>query len=199
MFLEETHCNLEYPIYGNIDRNISVKRLSWNEGEKIDYNRHILPNIENSIIERCKFLFLHRAQNYPISFRYKKYGMWGEIERFNDQKFYNTNEKMIDLNRYCAYYGICEIKKEQLEVAFDLLPGGFLLFSNDNYLTIQSIEKFLRVSDNKFEIDFAEAINYYCQTGKIVATTIIGTDGVSINFFRKKDDRVTTPPFQVGA
>ena len=183
MIVEVISGNLEYPMYGSVDADLSVKRMLFGKGEEVDFYEQIFPNVTELIRGHNIFLFLHCAQNYPIPFRYKNFGMWDDIQQYCDQKFINPIERKAELRRYCAFYGICEIEKSQLEVAFELLAGGLLIFSKENIVGLESIERHLDVTDKSFDVKIAEAVNSYCQEGGIVATKINGLDGMSINLF----------------
>lgn len=182
MIIEEIKEHVEYEIYGNIDSNISERRMLWDEGEETCFDNQILPVFMEFAKKRHIFLFIKKGASYPLPFMIEKLGMWNNLEKTIGQKFINPIEKKVKLLRYCTFYGVCEIEHSQLEEAFNLLLGGFLLFSK-TAISLADIEECLKISEKTVDVDVVKVINHFCGKGNVVVTRINGFDGMSVSLF----------------
>lgn len=176
--------------YGTIDTLVVCKSFSWDRDETMDIS-FVSKYIELNSKKKYIYLITSKTCQYPLTTLDKYWGLWRRVEKEYQLDFVRRNEKKVELNSFCMYFGMAEISKLQIELALQLLrvdPIHSYIILSDDFLDLEMyLDNMLRTfkSGSDCLMDYADIINSECLNNEMV-TFIEGNDGSTINYFYGK-------------
>lgn len=178
----------KYYHYGEISDFVQAECFLSDEDEKRKLINNVSEYLRTNSTGGRLYCFTAKAVRFPLEFRDKYYGLWKNISLLRKVEIFNSWEAYFDIKWYRIYYGLAELPMTELDFSLNVCLDGFmdsfLLISDRSFAFFADVGKLVKVSNEKFLVDYANLINEYCVQAEII-TAIKGCNGNSINIFRE--------------